>query len=266
MYNQMGYMCPSFPLKEEQYMQYQILKEPMAILDIHLDNGETITAEAGAMVYMQGDIEIKTKTREGGGFLKKLKVSVLGGQSFFVNNYVANMDGCSMGLTGGPIGDIAKMEINPEDGLIVHSGAYIASTSDVILDTQWQGFTKGLFGSELFMLKANGIGDLFLNTFGAIVQKDLQKDERMIIDNHHIVALSENSNYTVRKFGGLKSTLLGGEGLVTEIIGPGSVYFQTKNINDFVDYLGIKEMIEKASSSSDNRSSGISLGGFKIGT
>ena len=53
------------------------------------------------------------------------------------------------------IGDIAKMEINPEDGLIVHSGAYIASTSDVILDTQWQGFTKGLFGSELFMLKVN---------------------------------------------------------------------------------------------------------------
>jgi uncharacterized protein (AIM24 family) len=86
------------------------------------------------------------KTREGGGFLRKLKVSVLGGQSFFVNNYVANMDGCSMGLTGGPIGDIVKMEVKPEDGLIVQSGAYIASTSDVVLDTQWQGFTKGLFG------------------------------------------------------------------------------------------------------------------------
>jgi uncharacterized protein (TIGR00266 family) len=218
MYNQMGYMCRHFPLEEDQYMQYQILKEPMAILVIHLDNGETITAEAGAMVYMQGDIEIKTKTREGGGFLRKLKVSVLGGQSFFVNNYVSNMDGCLIGLTGGPIGDIVRMEINPENGLIVHSGAYIASTSDVILDTQWQGFTKGLFGSELYMLKANGRGDLFLNTFGAIVQKDLQKDERMIIDNHHIVALSENSNYTVKKFGGLKSTILGGEGLVTEIV------------------------------------------------
>jgi Mitochondrial biogenesis AIM24 len=58
-----------FHLKE-QYMQYQILKEPMAILDIHLDNAETITAEAGAMVYMQGDIEIKTKTRAGGDSLE----------------------------------------------------------------------------------------------------------------------------------------------------------------------------------------------------
>jgi uncharacterized protein (AIM24 family) len=60
-------------------MQYKILKEPMAILDIHLDKSETITAEAGAMIYIQGDIEIKTKTREGGGLLRKLKVSVLGG-------------------------------------------------------------------------------------------------------------------------------------------------------------------------------------------
>ncbi|MGB7632374.1 MAG: TIGR00266 family protein [Nitrososphaeraceae archaeon] len=130
-----------------------------------------------------------------------------------------------------PIGDIIKVEIGPENGLIVQSGSYIASSSDILLDTQWQGFTKGLFGSELFMLKANGQGDLYLNTFGAIVQKD----ERILIDNHHIVALSENANYNVRKFGGLKSTLLGGEGLVTEIIGPGSIYFQTKNNKTFAD-------------------------------
>ena len=96
------------------------------------------------------------------------------------------------------------------------------------------------------MLKANGQGDLYPDTFGAIVQKDLQNDERMLIDNHHILALSENANYNVRKFGGLKSTLLG-EGLVTEIIGSGSIYFQTKNIKTFVDYLGIKEMIRRNS-------------------
>ena len=203
----------------------------MAILDIQLDKGESITVEVGAMVYMKGDIEVKTKTREGGGFFGKLKVSMLGRESFFVNKYIAKGGGCFIGLTGAPIGDIIKVEIGPENGLIVQSGSYIASSSDILLDTQWQGFTKGLFGSELFMLKANGQGDLYLNTFGAIVQKD----ERILIDNHHIVALSENANYNVRKFGGLKSTLLGGEGLVTEIIGPGSIYFQTKNNKTFAD-------------------------------
>jgi uncharacterized protein (AIM24 family) len=38
-------------------------------------------------------------------------------------------------------------------------------------------------------------------------------------------------------FGGLKSTLLGGEGLITEITGPGEVYVQTKNVKEFVDWL-----------------------------
>jgi uncharacterized protein (AIM24 family) len=81
----------------------------------------------------------------------------------------------------------------------------------------------------------------FVNAYGGIIQKDLQDNEKMILDNHHLVALSENSNYRVMKFGGLKTTILGGEGLVTESTGPGSVYFQTKNISDFVDYLGIEK-------------------------
>ena len=132
------------------------------------------------------------------------------------------------------------MSINGKSGLIVQSGAYIASSTGVTLDTQWQGFKKGILGSELFMLKVNGEGDLFVNAFGGIIQKDLQDNEKMILDNHHLVALSENSNYRVMKFGGLKTTILGGEGFVTEIIGPASVYFQTKNIEDFVNYLGIK--------------------------
>jgi uncharacterized protein (AIM24 family) len=70
-------------------MQYQILKEPMAMIETQLDNGEQITSEAGAMVYIKGDIEIKTRTRQG-GFFKKLKVSALGGQSFFVDDYIAH--------------------------------------------------------------------------------------------------------------------------------------------------------------------------------
>src|SRR5687768_7191347 len=78
-------------------MQYQILKEPMAILDVQLNAGETITAESGAMVYIKGDVEIKTRTREGGLF-KKLKVTALGGESFFVNDYVARGN-ASIGLT-----------------------------------------------------------------------------------------------------------------------------------------------------------------------
>jgi uncharacterized protein (TIGR00266 family) len=238
-------------------MHYRILKEPMAMLEVQMSDGERLTAESGAMVYMKGNLEIKTRTREG-GFFKKIKVTALGGESFFVNDFIAHGE-CSIGLTGPPIGDIVRLDVNPGNGYIVQSGSYVASTQGVQLDTQWQGFTKGLFGSEFFMLKATGQGDLFVNAYGGIVSKELMPGEKMTIDNYHLVALSEQSTYNVIKVGGMKTTILGGEGLATEITGPGSVYFQTKNLREFIDLLGISQRSETTSSS------GVSFGGFRIG-
>ena len=116
-------------------MQYKILKEPMAILEVQMNSGEKITAESGAMVYIKGDMEIKTRTREG-GLLKKIKVTALGGESFFVNDYVAHSD-CSIGLTGPPLGDIVHLDVTPSSGFIVQSGSYVASTQGILIDTQW---------------------------------------------------------------------------------------------------------------------------------
>lgn len=239
-------------------MQFQILKEPMAMLDVRMSAGEKITAESGAMVYMKGDMEVKTRTREGGLF-KKIKVTALGGESFFVNDYVARGD-CTIGLTGPPLGDITQIPIRPGSGYIVQSGSYIASTEGVLLDTQWQGFTKGVFGSEFFMLKATGQGDLFLNAYGGIIHKELVPGEKMTLDNYHLVALSDQATYKVIKVGGMKTTILGGEGLATELVGPGSLYFQTKNIRELIDLLGINQRAETTSGSG-----GVSFGGFRIG-
>jgi uncharacterized protein (TIGR00266 family) len=236
-------------------MQYQILKAPMSLLDVQLNIGEKITAESGAMVYIKGDLEIKTRTREG-GFLKKLKVTALGGESFFVNDYIARGD-ASIGLTGPPLGDIIRIEVKPGSGFIVQSGSYVASTSGIMLDTQWQGFSKGLFGSEFFMLKATGQGELFLNAYAGIIEMRVEQGERLLLDNYHLVALSESGGYKVIKVGGMKTTILGGEGLATEVTGPATVYFQTKNIREFVDMLGLSQRSETTS--------GPSFGGFRIG-
>ncbi|HSA98959.1 MAG TPA: TIGR00266 family protein [Candidatus Nitrosotenuis sp.] len=238
-------------------MQFQILNNPMSILEVHMGKGEIITAEAGALVFMKGNIEIKTRMR--GGFLKTVKVSLLGNESFFVNDYIAGEDGCVLGLTGPPVGDIIEIPIDEGNGFIVQSGSYIASTSGVDIDTKWQGFTKGIFGSEIFMLKATGSGKVFCNAYGSIIKKQLTAGEKMILDNYHLVALSQDSEYTVTKFGGLKNTILGGEGLVTEITGPATIYFQTKNLKELIDLLGVRH-------TSETQGSGMSIGGFRFGT
>lgn len=108
------------------------------------------------------------------------------------------------------------------------------------------------------MLKATGQGKIFCNAYGGIIQKQIADGEKMILDNYHLVALSLNSEYAVTKFGGLKNTILGGEGLVTEIRGPATVYFQTKNLKELIDLLGLRK-------NNETHGSSMSFGGFKIG-
>lgn len=215
-------------------MNYEILKNPMGMIHVTMNAGDKITAEAGSMVFIKGNIETVTGMRPG-GFLKTLKTMALGGESFFVNNFVAREDGCILGLTGNVLGDISVIHVDEE--FIVQSGAYVASTDNLTLDTQWQGFTKGIFGSNLFMLKTVGTGDMFVNAWGGILSMELKEGEKMILDNYQLVAMSSRASYTVGKHGGLKTTIFGGEALVIEIVGPGKVYYQTKNFTEFVRYL-----------------------------
>jgi len=212
-------------------MDYEIIKNPMGLIQFSMNKGDKVTAEAAAMVFMRGDIETVTRMRKG-GFLKSLKAAALGGESFFVNDFIANQDNCSLGLTGNTLGDIEVIHVDEE--FIVQSGAFVGSTGGLTLDTKWQGFTKGIFGSNLFMLKTVGTGEMFVNAWGGIIKKELKDGEKMILDNYQLVALSSRASYRVTKHGGMKTTLFGGEALVIEIVGPGIVYLQTKSIMEFV--------------------------------
>lgn len=212
-------------------MQYEIIKNPMGLIQFSMNKGEKVTAEAAAMVFMRGNIETDTRMRKG-GFFKTLKTVALGGESFFVNEFTANEDNCTLGITGNVLGDIEVIHVNEE--FIVQSGAYVGSTGDLTLDTKWQGFTKGIFGTNLFMLKTVGTGDMFVNAWGGIISKELKDGEKMILDNYQLVAMSGTVSYNITRHGGLKTTIFGGETLVIEITGPGTVYLQTKNFMEFV--------------------------------
>ena len=218
-------------------MQFEIKDRPSyALLELKLEADETIRAEAGAMTYMSPKIQVETHMRQG-GFWSTLGLSVLGAQSFFVNDYTAREGKGVLGLVSAPVGDIMHIPVSEDRGYIIQKASYVASSPAIDLDIKWEGFSKGLFGQGLFMIKVGGRGDLFINTFGAIESRDLADGEELIVDNYHLVGFSDNCRYDVRKFGGLKSTLLGGEGLVTHIRGPGTIYIQTKNPREFADWL-----------------------------
>jgi len=201
-----------------------------------LDQGETITAESGSMTYMTPNIEVRTRKREK-SLLGTLGLSLIGGQSFWVNDYTAINGQGEAAFVAAPVGDVKQLDIAPGSGYVIQKSAYVVSTQGIDLDVKWEGFTKGLFGQGLFMLKATGSGQMFINTFGAIDTHTLAPGQTLIVDNFHLVGFSETCSYKVIRFGGLKETLLGGEGLVTQITGPGDVHIQTKNLQEFSEWI-----------------------------
>jgi len=220
-------------------MKYEIKYDPSySMLVVDLEDGERITGEAGALTYMTPNISVETRTREK-SLLGTLKTSLLGGQSLFVTDFTPRGGPGQIALGAAPIGDIKKLEVSPNQGWIIERSSYLASSNQVDLDVRWEGFSRGLFGQGLFMVKTSGSGDLFINTFGAIDEHQLESGEQMVVDNFHLVAFSDTCEYEVRKFGDWKETILSGEGLVTYIEGPGTVYLQTKNLREFVDFLWV---------------------------
>ena len=148
------------------------------------------------MTYMDPTIEVHTRKREK-SFWGSLGLSVIGGQSFWVNDYTAAVGPGEAGFVSAPVGDIEMLEVKPGQGYIVQKSAYIASTQGIDLDVKWEGFSKGLFGQGLFMLKAAGNGNLFINTFGAIDKHTLMPGQTLIVDNFHLVAFSDTCTYRV---------------------------------------------------------------------
>jgi len=218
-------------------LEYEIKYRPSySMLVVKLEPGEKITAESGALTYMSPNIEVHTRRREK-SILGSIGLKLFGRQSFWVNDYIASNGSGEVAFVSAPVGDIEVLEVKPGKGYIIQKASYIASTENIDLDVKWEGFTKGLFGQGLFMIKATGEGKLFINTFGAIDKHRLDAGETLIVDNFHLVAFSDTCDYKVTKFGGLKETLLGGEGLVTRITGPGEIYIQTKNLREFVEWL-----------------------------
>ncbi|AKA48653.1 hypothetical protein IX51_05570 [uncultured archaeon] len=215
-------------------MDYEIKYKPSySLLTVKLEAGDMITAEAGAMTYMDPTVDVRTTMRER-GFFGTLGLKLFGGQTFFVNRYTGPG---KIAFVSAPVGDIDKLDVTGGTGVIIQKSAFVASTGDLDLDVKWEGFTKGLFGQGLFMIRVHGDGDLFINTFGAIDKHTLEAGETLVVDNFHLVGFTETCTYRVAGFGGLKETILSGEGFVTHVTGPGEVYIQTKNMREFVDWL-----------------------------
>jgi uncharacterized protein (TIGR00266 family) len=221
-------------------MQYEIQYQPAhAMATVHLAANESIRAEAGAMISMSANIAVQTQGRPagGGGILGGLKRGLLGGESFFTNQFTATGSPGHVILAPQLCGDLRVHELVHGDSLFIQGSSYVAAPDSVQLDTKFQGL-KGLFtGESLFFLHASGSGGVLLNAFGAIEALDL--DGELIVDTGHMVAFTQGIEYTVGKASdGWISSYLSGEGLVLHLRGRGRLYLQSRNPQEYGKTVG----------------------------
>ena len=215
-------------------MRHEITYRPtFAQLEVLLEQGETVRAEAGAMLGHSQGIDIQTGTR--GGFVQSLKRSVFGGESFFLNDFTAREPG-SVTFAPRLPGDLIPREVGDEP-LFVQSSSFLAGTTGIDIDTKFGGFKSFFAGEGLFLLRITGRGTAFLSSFGAIDERRLAPGERYVVDTGHVVAFEASLPYSVRRVGGLRSTVLSGEGLVVEFEGPGTIWTQSRSPDAFLSWI-----------------------------
>ena len=201
---------------------------------VRLEPGESIQAEAGAMVSMTGNVQIQTRMQ--GGIFGALKRKVLGGESLFTNTFTATGGAGEVTLAPTLPGDLSQVSL-AGGTIFLQSGSFVASSQGIQIDTAWGG-SRGFFSGEgLFLLKATGTGDLLFSSYGAIHKVELDGSAPYIVDTGHVVAFSSGLTYAVKSVGGIKSTLLSGEGLVCEFTGRGPLYLQTRSTQAFLSWL-----------------------------
>jgi uncharacterized protein (TIGR00266 family) len=216
-------------------MRTEISYSPaFAMATVHMDIGESVKAEAGAMMAMTPSVGIETSTK--GGVLKGLRRSVLGGESFFMNTFTATGPDAHVVVAPALPGDIVTWPLTGNT-VYLQSGSYLASPDSIDIDSKWGG-AKTFFSREgLFMLKCTGSGDLVVSSYGAIQGIDLAAGQSYVVDTGHMVGWEADVTYEVQKAGSWKSSVLGGEGLVVRLTGPGRVYIQTRSPDSFLDWL-----------------------------
>lgn len=207
---------------------YEVLHQPsFSLAVVQLQADQSIQAEAGAMVSMSANIELQSQMK--GGLFGALKRAA-GGESAFISTFTARGGPGEVTLAPGAPGDVAAIELTNQQ-FFVQSSSYLAGDSSLIVDTKWGG-AKSFFGGEgLFVLSVQGQGLLLVSSFGAIHRKRLSPGERYVVDTGHLVAWEGTTQYTLRKAAsGFFRTLMSGEGIVAEFMGPGELLIQTRNL------------------------------------
>ncbi|MDX1614489.1 MAG: TIGR00266 family protein [Candidatus Promineifilaceae bacterium] len=218
-------------------MRYEIQGTTLPMLDIYLQQGESLFTEAGGMAWMVGDVAMETNTR--GGLLKGLSRS-LAGESLFLTTYTCRGGQAMITFTPEAPGSIIPVELQPGEERICQKDAFMVAEDAVTLEMHFrQRLGSGLFGGEGFILqKLTGPGTAWVEIAGEVRSYNLKAGQTMRVDPGHLAMYEPTVDYDIQRVKGVKNILFGGEGLfLATLKGPGRVWLQSMPLSNLASKL-----------------------------
>ena len=230
---------PSAPVgRRADEIDYEIFGDDMQFVEITLDPGEVVVAEAGGMMYMTSGIQMETVLGDASGqkgLLGKLFDAgkrMITGESLFLTTFGNAAAGRERVAFAAPYpGKIVPLHVDELGGeVLCQKAAFLCAARGTQVGIAFQKrIGTGLFGGEGFILqRISGDGLAFVHAGGTIIKKDLVGGETLRLDTGCLVALQPSVDYDIQLTGGIKNTLFGGEGLfLATLRGPGTVWLQS---------------------------------------
>jgi uncharacterized protein (TIGR00266 family) len=251
-------------------VDYELFGDDMQIVEVELDPGEKVIAEAGAMNYVEEDITFEAKMGDGSqadeGLMGKLFAvgkRALTGEGLFLTHFT-NQGGRGKRRVAfaapfpGKIIPVNLAEFGNE--LVCQKDAFLAAAYGTRVSVVFnKRFGAGLFGGEGFILqKLSGDGMAFIHAGGTVIRREL-KGEKLRVDTGCLVAFSSGVRYDIERAGNLKSMFFGGEGLfLATLQGHGTVYLQSLPFSRLADRI----LAHAPSAGGSARGEGSVLGGL----
>jgi uncharacterized protein (TIGR00266 family) len=220
-------------------IEYEISGEEMQFVEVILDPGESVVAEAGSFMMMDTDIQMETifgdgsKQNEGVlGSLFSAGKRLLTGESLFMTAFLNVGQGKKGVSFASPYpGKIIPIDLSAfGEKFICQKDAFLCAAKGVSVGIEFsRKLGRGFFGGEGFIMqKLEGDGLAFIHAGGTIAKKELKAGETIKVDTGCLVGFSQHIQYDISFVGGIKNTLFGGEGLFfASLQGPGTVYVQS---------------------------------------
>ncbi len=227
-------------------LDYEIIGNDMQVVEVELDFGETIIAEAGVMNWMEDDIVYEAKMGDGSneeaGLMGKLLSAgkrAISGESLFLTHFTNTSNRKRRVAFAAPYpGHIIPIDLVQLGGeLLCQKDAFLCAALGTKLDIAFsRRLGTGFFGGEGFILqRLSGDGLAFIHAGGSVVKKEIV-NETLRVDTGCLVAFTSGVDYNIEMVKGLKSMFFGGEGLfLATLSGTGTVYLQSLPFSKLAD-------------------------------